>query len=161
MDLPMSAPRVAFLCLLAVVVTACGGSGGGAPASDQHAISQMFASIDTAMARGDYATACNDFSRREQATLVASAKQGGYDVSSCPGTFAALIKATGITRGQLAEAFGTGPGLKIDTVTVQGNQATVSYTDRLGDRSYTETDGLVREGGTWKADRIIHRSQTH
>jgi len=118
----------------------------------------MFGAVDTEMAKGDYASACNYFSQRQQANIATGARKAGLNVNSCAGALTALIKATGITRGQLAQTFGGAAPPKLKTVNVRGNQATVTFTDSIGGHAYTETDALVRENGQWKADRIIKRT---
>ena len=143
------------MCLL---LTACGGSGSGD--SNRQQIQKMFSSVDTEMAKGDYASACSYFSQRQQTNIAAGARKAGLNVNSCAGALTALIKATGITRAQLAQTFGGASTPKLKTVDVKGNQATVTFTDSIGGHAYTETDALVRENGQWRADRIIKRTNT-
>ena len=144
------------VCLLCLAATACGGSGSPSASSNRQQITQMFASMESAMARGDYSGACHWLSQRQQANVVSSAGKAGLKASSCAGAFSALINTAGVSKAQLAQAFG-GRAPKIQSVDVRGNTATVTYTDTLGGKQVTETDGLVREGGTWKADRTISR----
>jgi hypothetical protein len=33
----------------------------------------------------------------------------------------------------------------------------VTYTDKDNGKTFTETDGLVKENGSWRADRTISR----
>ena len=157
----MSAARgLACLCLLCLAVAACGGSGSGG-SSDRTQIQNMFSALERAMARGDYTAACERFSQREQSQIVAGAKKAGLSgISSCSDAFAALIKTTGITRAQLARTFGGSRVPKIKTLSVHGNQATVTYTSTFQGKPYTETDALVREDGTWRADRTVKRTPT-
>jgi hypothetical protein len=143
-------------CLLCTALAACGGSGG---ASNREQITNLFKSVDTAMARGDYATACAHLSARQQAKVVAGAKRAGVNVSSCGDALTALVKLTGISRAQLAHAFGGGSAPHVQSISIHGNQATVTYTTTGSGHTYRETDGLVRENGQWKADQIIKRSQ--
>jgi len=120
---------------------------------------KMFSALEGAMARGDYATACAHFSRRQQSQIVAGAKKAGLSsVSSCSDAFARLIKETGITRAQLAQTFGGSSVPKIQSLSVHGDQATVTYTNTFEGKTYTETDALVREDGSWKADRAVKRT---
>jgi hypothetical protein len=118
----------------------------------------MLNAIDTAMAHGDYVTACQHFSHHQQAVIVAGARRAGLRASSCAGAITSLIKTTGITRAQLAQTFGGGGAAKVRSVSVHGDQASVTYTDKIAGHTFTETDALVREGGQWRADRIIKRS---
>lgn len=154
-----AATRLMCVCALCAFLAACGGSGGGA-GSDRQQIQQMFSSVDTQMAKGDYASACSYFSQRQQANITAGARKAGLKVSSCAEALMALIKVTGITRAQLAQTFGGAAAPKLDTVSVRGNQATVTFTDSVGGHPYKETDVLVRENGQWKADRIVKRTNT-
>jgi hypothetical protein len=154
-----AATRLICVCATCLFLAACGGSGGGG-GSDRQQIEKMFSSVDAEMAKGNYASACNYFSERQQTTIATGARKAGLKVSSCAGALTALIKATGITRAQLAETFGGAATPKLKTVVVHGNQATVTFTDSIGGHPYTETDALVREGGQWKADRIIKRTNT-
>jgi len=153
-----AATRQMCVCSVCAFVAACGGSGGGG--SDRQQIEKMFSSVDTEMAKGDYASACNYFSQRQQANIATGARKAGLNVSSCAGALMALIKVTGITRAQLAQTFGGAAAPKLQTVDVHGNQATVTFTDSIGGHPYKETDALVRENGQWKADRIIKRTNT-
>jgi hypothetical protein len=153
-----AATRLICACSICALLAACGGSGGGG--SDRQQIQKMFSSVDTEMAKGDYASACNYFSARQQSTIAAGARKAGLNVDSCAGALTALIKATGITRSQLAQTFGGAATPKLQTVDVHGNQATVTFTDSIGGHPYEETDALVRENGQWKADRIIKRTNT-
>lgn len=118
----------------------------------------MFSSVDKAMANGDYATACGHFSTHQRATIVAGARRAGLKVTTCAGALSTLIKATGITRAQLTQTFGGGGAPKVRSVSVHGDQATVTYTTSTGGKKFTETDALVRESGQWKADRILKRN---
>ena len=149
--------RVAAACLVCVALAACGGRGGGA-GSDRQQIAGIFSSVDKAMANGDYAGACARFSSHQQATIVASAKRAGLKVTTCAGALSTLVKETGITRAQLAQTFGAGAAPKVQSVSVHGDQATVTYTTSTQGKKHTETDALVREHGEWKADRVLKRS---
>ena len=150
-----AATRLISVCSICAFLAACGGSGGDE--SDRQQIQKMFSSVDSEMAKGDYATACDYFSARQQASIATGARKAGLNVNSCAGALTALIKATGITRAQLAQTFGGAATPKLKTVDVHGNQATVTFTDSIGGHAYTETDALVRENRQWKADRIIKR----
>lgn len=146
--------RIVCVCLICLAVTACGGSGAD---SNRQAITHLFTSMDAAMARGDYAAACQGFSRRQQANVVSAAKQAGLHASDCAGAFSALLNYAHVSKTQLARAFGGGQAPKIHSLVVHGNQATVAYTATANGKTFTETDGLVREDGVWKADRTISR----
>lgn len=147
--------RLAALCLLCLVPVACGGSSGGT--SDRQQIQHMFASMQSAMAQGDYSGACRWLSQREQGTVVSGAKRAGLSVTDCAGAFSALIKRAGVSKAQLAKAFGGGQAPRIKSVSVHGNQATVTYTATDNGQTFTETDAVVKQGGAWKADRTISR----
>lgn len=116
----------------------------------------MFVAMQSAMARGDYAGACQWLSQRQQSTIVAGAKKAGLKVSDCAGAFRSLISTAGVSKAELAQAFG-GQAPKISSLSVHGNQATVTYTATDNGKKFTETDGLVKENGSWKADRTISR----
>lgn len=146
------------VCFMCAFLAGCGGSSGGS--SNRQQIAKMFSSVDTELAHGDYASACNDFSARQQASIASGARKAGLHVTSCAGALTALIKATGISRAQLAQTFGGAATPKIQKVDVRGNQATVTFTDSVAGHGYTETDALVREDGQWKADRVIKRTNT-
>ena len=151
-----AATRLTCVCSVRFSLAACGGSGVGG--SDRVQIQKMFSSVDAEMAKGDYASACNYFSQRQQSNIATGARKAGLNVNSCAGALTALIKATGITRTQLAQTFGGAATPKLKTVSVHGNRATVTFTDSIGGHPYTETDALVRENGQWRADRIIRRT---
>jgi len=147
---------LAALCLLSLGLAACGGSSSG-NSSNRQQIQHLFASMQSAMAQGDYAGACRSLSQREQSTVVSGAKQAGLSASDCAGAFSALIKSAGVSKAELAQAFGGGQAPKISSVSVHGNKATVTYTSTDNGKTFTETDALVKEDGTWKADRTISR----
>jgi hypothetical protein len=116
----------------------------------------MFVAMQSAMAKGDYAGACQWFSHRQQSSIVRGAKKAGLSASDCAGAFRALISTAGVSKAQLAQAFGSSAP-KIRSLSVHGNQATVTYTDSDNGKTFTETDGLVKENGDWRADRTISR----
>ena len=147
--------RPAAVCLLCLGLAACGGS--SSSSSNRQQIEHVITSMESAMAKGDYAGACGSLSQREQARFVTAAKRAGLKVSDCAGAFSALIRTAGVSKAQLAKAFGGGQAPKITSVSVHGNQATITYTATENGKTFTETDGLVREGGTWKADHTISR----
>ena len=53
-----------------------------------------------------------------------------------------------MTKAQLAQAFGGGQAPKFRSVSVHGDQATVTYTATDSGKTFTETDGLVKEDGS-------------
>ncbi len=116
----------------------------------------MFVAMQSAMAKGDYAGACQWFSHRQQSSIVTGAKKAGLSASDCAGAFRALISTAGVSKAQLAQAFGSSAP-KIRSLSVHGDQATVTYTDTDNGKTFTETDGLVKENGDWRADRTISR----
>ena len=145
--------RIACACLVCLALAACGGS---SASSNKQAITHMFVAMQSAMAKGDYAGACQFFSQRQQSSIVSGAKKAGLKASDCPGAFRALISTAGVSKAQLAQAFGNSAP-KIRSLSVHGNQATVTYTDQDNGKTFTETDGLVKENGDWRADRTISR----
>jgi hypothetical protein len=153
----MRAPvRLAWICLLCLAVAACGGSSSDSASSNRQAIMHIITSIESDLATGDYSGACQLFSQRQQTNIVSGAKKAGLNASTCAGAFSTLVTTAGVSKAQLAQAFG-GPAPKIHSLVIRGNQATITYTDTVNGKSYTETDALVREGGAWKADRTISR----
>jgi hypothetical protein len=148
--------RIACGCLICLALAACGGSSGSSASSNKQAITHMFTSMQSAMAKGDYASACQWFSERQRSTIVSGAKKAGLNASDCPGAFRALISTAGVSKAQLAQAFGNSAP-KIRALSVHGDQATVTYTDQDNGKTFTETDALVKENGDWRADRTISR----
>jgi hypothetical protein len=154
MDLRMSAAfRIACGCLVCLALVACGGS---SASSNKQAITHMFLAMQSAMAKGDYSGACQWFSQRQQSSIVTGAKKAGLNASDCAGAFRALISTAGVSKARLAQAFGSSAP-KIRSLSVNGNQATVTYTDKDNGKTFTETDALVKENGNWRADRTISR----
>ena len=151
-------PRLLCVCLACIALAACGSSSGGSSGSNKQQITNLFTAVDSEMAHGDYTSACQHFSAHQQSNIIAGVKRAGLKASTCPEAMTSLIKATGITRAQLAQAFGGAAAPKVRSISVHGNQATVTFTNSVGGHPYTETDALVREGGQWKADRIIKRT---
>jgi hypothetical protein len=147
---------LATVCLLCFGLSACGGSGGSSKESNRQQITHTFVAMQSAMARGDYPAACGWLSHRQQSTIVSGAQKAGLKASDCAGAFRALISTAGVSKAQLAKAFG-GQAPKISSLSVKGNQATVTYTAIDNGQKFTETDALVKEDGAWKADRTISR----
>jgi hypothetical protein len=148
--------RVICVCLGCSVLAACGGSS----TSNRQQIESLFNGMYTAFAKGDYTTVCSDLSQRQRNNIVAGARRAGMSVSSCTDAFNALLKQAGISKAQIAQAYGaSGITRKLDSISVHGNQATVTFTESDKGQSSVETDALVREGGQWRADRIVKRSQ--
>jgi hypothetical protein len=144
---------VSFACL---ALAACGGSG----TSNRQQITNLFNGMYAAFARGNYGQVCTDMSQRQQDNIVSGARKAGLNVSSCTDAFTTLLKQAGISKGQVAKAFGaSGIQRKLDSVSIRGNQATVTFTETEKGQTSTETDALVREGGQWRADRVLKRSQ--
>lgn len=157
----MSAPiRLLCACLVCACVAACGGSGSHPAGSDRQQIVGLFNGLYTSMEHGDYTTACGYLSQRQQDNVVASARKAGLSVSSCANGLTAIFKAAGLSRSQIANIFSSGPNRKINSISVRGDQATVVFTESASGHTYVETDALVREGGRWRADRILKRTQT-
>ncbi len=151
--------RLVRACLVAAGLAACGG-GSSSHGSDRQRVANLLSSVDAAMARGDYTAACGYFSGHQQAAIVAAARRPGSSASTCASALSTLIKTTAMSRAQLARAFGGGGAPKVQSVATRGDQATVTYITSVAGHSYTETDGLVREDGQWKADRTIKRTRT-
>ncbi|HKO29092.1 MAG TPA: hypothetical protein VJU80_16660 [Solirubrobacteraceae bacterium] len=157
MNVRMSAAiRIACGCLVCLALAACGGSSASSASSNKQAITHMFVAMQSAMARGDYAGACSWLSERQQSSIVSGAKKAGLNASDCAGAFRALISTAGVSKAQLAQAFGSSSP-KIRSLSVDGDRATVTYTDKDNGKTFTETDGLVKENGNWRADRTISR----
>jgi hypothetical protein len=150
-------PRLICVGLACSVLAACGGSG---VTSDREQIMSLFSGLYSAMEHGDYATACGYLSQRQQDNVVSSARRVGLDVSSCANGLTSLLKKAGISRAQVAQALGAGPARKVKSISVHDNQATVTFTETANGQTYVETDALVRQGGRWRADQILKRTQT-
>jgi hypothetical protein len=151
-----TAIRIVCGCLACLAIAACGGSSGSSASSNKQAISHMFVALQSAMAKGDYAGACQWLSERQQSSIVSGAKKAGLKASDCPGAFRSLISTAGVSKAQLAQAFGNSAP-KIRSLSVHGDQATVTFTDKDNGKTFTETDALVKENGNWRADRTISR----
>jgi hypothetical protein len=148
--------RVICVCLSACLLSACGSSS----PSNRQQIESLFSGMYTAFAKGDYATVCTDLSQRQQENIVAGAQRAGLHISSCTDAFTALLKQAHISKAQIAHAFGdSGITRTLDSISVHGDQATVTFTEGEKGQSSVETDALVRQGGQWRADRIVRRSQ--
>ncbi len=148
--------RALCLAALCLGLAACGGSGGSSGASNRQQITHMFVAMQSAMGKGDYAGACQWLSQRQQTSIVTGAQKAGLKASDCAGAFRSLITTAGVSKAQLAKAFG-GQTPKISSLSVKGNQATVTYTATDNGKAFTETDALVKEDGVWKADHTISR----
>ena len=146
--------------LACLALAACGG-GGGSSGSDRQQIENVFNGMFSAMQQGDYGRVCGYLSQRQQNSLVSGARQVGVTASSCSDALTSLLKKAGLTRAELARAFGlSATKRKVDSLSVHGQKATVTFTETTGGHTYRETDSLVREGGKWRADRIVKRTQT-
>jgi hypothetical protein len=156
-------PALRLLCvaLTCSALAACGGGSSSSGTSDRQQIVNMFNGMFASIQQGDWARTCSYLSQRQQNTVVAGARRGGVSASSCADALNDVIKEAGITKAQLAKAFGaSATKRKLDSISVHGNQATVTFTETGGGQTYTETDAVVRQGGSWRADRILKRSQT-
>jgi hypothetical protein len=152
--------RLVCVVLMCSALAACGGSGSTSGTSDRQQIVSLFDGMFAAMANGNYSAACGYLSQRQQNTVAAGARKGGLNVSSCTAALTTVFKRSGVTRAQLAQAFGVGAKRKIDSISVHGDKATVTVTEKTNGQTYVETDALVREDGKWRADRILKRTQT-
>lgn len=151
-----AALSVICVCLSCSILAACGGSS----TSNRQQIASLFNGMYTAFAHGDYATVCSDLSQRQQDNLVSGARNAGLKVSSCSDAFDTLLKQAGISKAKVAQAFGaSGIKRKLDSVSIHGNQATVTFTESENGQTDIETDALVRQGGRWRADKILKRTQ--
>jgi hypothetical protein len=149
--------RLTCVCLSCSVLAACGGS---SPSNRQQIVS-LFNGMYTAFAQGDYARVCGYMSERQQGNIVSGARKAGINVSSCSDAFTTILKDAGVTKAQIAQAFGaSGIQRKVDSISVHGNQATVTFTETEKGKTAVETDALVREGGQWRADRILKQTQS-
>jgi hypothetical protein len=158
-----TALRLSCLCLGCLVVAACGGTSTRTvtSTSNRQQIAGLFNGMYTAFAQGNYGQVCTDMSQRQQDTIVSGARKAGLNVSSCTDALTTLLRRAGISKEQVAEAFGaSGIHRKLDSVQVHGNQATVTFTETEQGQTSVETDALVREGGRWRADRVLKRSQS-
>lgn len=152
-----AALRLLCACLIGIAVCACGSSSSSG-SSDRAQIEHVFVALESSMAKGDYTGACNQLSSRQQSAVVSGAKQVGVTATDCPGAFSALIKKAGVSKAQLAQAFGGGGAFKFHSIVIHGNQATVKYTTTTGGKTFSETDTLVKQNGAWKADRTVSRT---
>ena len=158
--------RLIGIGMACCALAACGGGGGsgssgGGGSSDRQQIVSLFNGMFTAMEHGDYSRTCGYLSQRQQNNVVSGASQAGVTASSCADALTQLFKKAGITRAQLAQTFGiNGAKRKVDSIKVNGNKATATFTVTTGNETYVETDAFVREGGTWRADRILKRTKT-
>src|SRR5579871_262896 len=118
---------LATVCVLCLALAACGGSSSGS-SSNRQQIQHLFASMESDLAQGNYAGACGWVTQRAQATIVSAAKQAGLSVSDCGGAFTALVKTAGVSKAQVAQAFGSGQVPKIKSLSVHGDKATVTIT---------------------------------
>jgi hypothetical protein len=149
--------RLVGVSLSCCVLAACGGSS----TSNRQQIESLMNGMYTAFAKGDYATVCTDMSQRQQGIILAGARKAGMNVSSCSDAFNTILKDAGVSRAQVAKAFGaSGIQHKVDSISVHGNQATVTFTETEKGKKDVETDALVREGGQWRADRILKQNQS-
>jgi len=149
--------RILCACLISVAVCACGSSSSSGT-SDRAQIEHVFVALESSMAKGDYAGACNELSAHQQSVVVSGAAAAGVSASDCSGAFSALIKKAGVSKAQLNQAFGGGGAFKFHSIVIHGNQATVKYTTTTGGKTFTETDALVKQNGAWRADRTISRT---
>ena len=121
----------------------------------------MFSSVDTEMAKGDYASACYYFSQRQQSNIAAGARKAGLNVNVVRRRAHRADQGDrDHARPARADVRRREPRRSSSSVVVHGNQATVTFTDSISGHPYTETDALVREDGQWKADRILKRTNT-
>jgi hypothetical protein len=143
------------VCSSCLLLVACGGSS----PSNRQQIVNLFNGMYAAFAQGNWSQVCGDMSTHQQGNIVAGARRAGLNVSSCAGAFTTMIKDAGVSRAQIARAFGaSGITRKLESVSIHGNQATLTFSETEKGQTAVETDALVRQGGQWRADRILKRS---
>lgn len=163
----VGAVRSAWFCsFLAVLAVGCSGPSSkdrsGTAAADEAAVRETFTAFQKALKdkNADKLWDLLDADSRADADRRAGAIQAEYARASAAEK-TALEKKLGLPGAALARLAGKDflktnrflgkvdevPDSKLDKVTVQGDKATVAYTEPDNEK---ETIKLVRAGGTWK-----------
>jgi hypothetical protein len=121
------------------------GTGGGAAGPEEQAVEATLRTYQGAIAGGDYAGACSLTSVEASAQLVAAVQAGGGQVADCPQALAAVFSQIG-APGAAAEAAST---TMVSDVTVEGLNATITWTSTRQGEPRTDSATLQSVGGRW------------
>jgi hypothetical protein len=160
----MSCRSTPLACLVGFIVftTGCSKATKGAPGSAEGPVRERFTALQVALKNrdGDTIWKLLDSESRGEAERAAKAVQAAY-AQADPTEKSEQEKALGLPGAELTVLTGAGflktkrfhgkyeelSESKIDKVILQGDKATVAYTEPDGDK---EKLGLVRQDGQWK-----------
>jgi hypothetical protein len=144
------------------LLAGCAGPDKAAPGEDEEQVREAFTAFQEALKAkdGDKLWSLLDEDGQADVERAAKAAREAYAKADA-GERAKQEKELGLTGEELAALKGPGflkskrfhgkydeiPESKVDKVTVQGDKATVNYTEPDGDK---EKHPLVRQGGQWK-----------
>jgi hypothetical protein len=123
---------------------ASSGSQSGGGGSDEQTVRRVATEYDSALASGDFATACGDSSTKAKAALVAAvARAGVTSATDCPSALKAALSASPVAT-QVAKT------IKLGAIHVTGNMATIDTTATVSGRTIATKAYAVKENGAWK-----------
>ena len=113
------------------------------PAED---VTKAFTGYHAALLARDFATACSYNTPEATAKLVSTLRQQAITVSTCPDALAAIYAED----GGAAQADGVSRSVRIDGITVNGDQATIRWSATLDSEQQPSTSMMRRVQGRWE-----------
>ncbi len=123
---------------LAAALAACGESA-------EAGVEKAFRGYHAALLARDFRTACSYNSPEATAKLLSSLRLQAIDAASCEDGFAAIYAEDGAA----AAADGVGRSVQIQGITVNGDDATVSWVAELDGEQRPATNSMRRTDGRW------------
>lgn len=121
------------------------GTGEGAVGPEEQAVELALRTYQGALAGGDYVGACSLMAVEAHTQLVSAVQAGGGQVADCPQALAAVFGQIGVP-GAAAEAQST---TTVTDVTVEGLNATITWTSMRQGEPRTDSAALQSVSGRW------------
>lgn len=133
--------------VIAAVLSSCGGGSPADPATGERgAVETVFRGYHQALHARDFTTACSLNTPEKSAELIEKLAAKGSTVSSCEEALRMVF-----TLPQAANAADSiATTLQIDDVTVDGDNATITWSARGQGREKPTTSALRRIDGQWR-----------
>jgi hypothetical protein len=125
--------------LLTAVLAACG-------EAPEVAVEKSFRGYHAALLARDFATACSYNSPEATTKLLASLRTQAIEAASCEEAFSTIYAEEGAS----AAADGVGNSVQIQSITVNGDEATVSWTAELDGEQRPAKTTMRRAEDRWQ-----------
>lgn len=147
---------VACVATACAVLGGCGGDEKSASASDpalttgsaQDRIEAMFKSYNGAIAKHDFATACDRLAKESVDAMLKKLEENGAEQDSCEAGFKKIYSVIPDEQAKLLDEIASNAAVK--KITVQGETAKVVWTTEANGRTVTLTHGARKVGEEWK-----------